>query len=228
MSASRPSLDFRSIFGRNHLIEPVGYGRVRKIVRLGSAVRSAREQFEIHETASQFPSTILRVPTPYSLIAPFSYTMEHVYEGIHIAPHEYASFSDLQAELTRFYEYMIACGYFPYGYTILKPVFGAYTLLDFSEFGTVQRDRVRFKHYRGYTFSLDQAWRELGPDSFTFLPAVSGDAVVYDPVSDEAVSYHPPPSAAERDGEFVEDLDALWLSHTAQVNLLVERYQTDY
>jgi hypothetical protein len=141
-------MEFNSIVGGQHTIEPIGYNQVRKKLRtdVQTVVRSIREQFLIHSLASDFQSPHIIIPTPIRIESPKSYVMDMVY---HFMPLDYCKFIDfpeLFDELIRFKNYMYVRGYFAAGFTILhhpeRP--HIYVCVDFSQFGTIDSNFVMF------------------------------------------------------------------------------------
>jgi hypothetical protein len=153
--------------GLNHLISPIGYNLVHKIVGRGANVRSAREQYEIHTYAYEFKSDILKIPKPECLIDSNSYLMEHVPQAYFLDPRAYRTDHPFLHELNRFYHHMISLGYYPHGFTVLNHTNGTYTLLDFSQFGSVQGGMIRFKHLL-YPIHILEAEKSYGFVSFLF------------------------------------------------------------
>jgi hypothetical protein len=137
--------EFVGIYGSHHIISPIGYGKIMKSVLRGSNVRSAYEQFAIHNIAYAFESSLLKIPKPVELFTN-EYSMEQIYEGCVLQKFYYKYNQDLMLELYRFYKYMIDNGYFPYNYTIMIVAPNRFVLLDFSEFGSVSNCLVKFKH----------------------------------------------------------------------------------
>ena len=133
-----------SVEGRNHYIEGIGNGEVLKSIRSGCKTRSAVEQFQIHSYAYSFASDILHIPKPVSIVDRKSYTMEEFETGVFVHPDTYFHSSTLFDEVIRFYKYMMDAGYWPYGYTIYKYNTTQYVLCDFSGFGTIQGQCVKF------------------------------------------------------------------------------------
>ena len=140
--------EFNAVQGSRHVIEPLGYQLVRKTVRPGHGARSAWEQYEIHGHAVRFPSYTLRIPPVHNLESRQSYVMNELPPGcVRVPMDKYGEHPVLIAELIRFYDYMAQFGYFAYGYTIFK-IEHVYILLDFSLFGSIQGEYVRFPGLR--------------------------------------------------------------------------------
>ena len=89
---------------------------------------------------------------------------------------------------------MISHGYYPHGFTVLNHTNGTYTLLDFSQFGTVQGGMIRFRHLLR-PINMLEAEKSYGLVSFLFPDGIliEGDysepekiegsaRIVYDPV----------------------------------------------
>lgn len=141
-------MEFTSIVGSQHTIEPIGYHQLRKKLRtdVRTAVRSIREQFLIHSLASDFQSPHIVIPEPIRIESSKSYIMDMVYHFMPLDPCKYKDFPELFEELIRFKNYMYVRGYFAAGFTILhhpeRP--HLYVLLDFSQFGTIDANFVMF------------------------------------------------------------------------------------
>jgi len=146
-------MDFRSIQGKNHLIEPIGYCQVRKTKKIGAQVRSTTEQFLIHEIAYEFVSPILCIPKPTRLDET-SYCMEQIWGGTVLPSQAVPFFPQLVSELRRFKEFLITKNIYPIGFTIHQinneSIEGwarscatpLYSLVDMSFFGIIQGSRV--------------------------------------------------------------------------------------
>jgi hypothetical protein len=177
--------EFLGAFGQNHIISPIGYGKVMKTVRRGSPVRSATEQHTIHNIAAQFFSPLIFIPRVHELIDTRSYLMDHVAPGHYLRTDFYKTNMHFIQELNRFYKHMIAEGYYPFNYTILYHETGQYTLMDFSQFGTYQDGAVQFKHLKK-PINLFEAERHYGILSFLVTTEIVLDSekieiCVYDP-----------------------------------------------
>lgn len=143
-------MEFKSVIGSHHLIEPIGYGIVRKVVKRGAPVRSAAEQFMIHSLAYTFVHPHIKTVKPICVESPRAYTMEQIYEGLLIPESDYQKHSELYVGLMEFQQFMAVRGYWPWGYKILWNGHTCF-ILDFSNFGTIDRDRIQFpkdKHRR--------------------------------------------------------------------------------
>jgi hypothetical protein len=142
-------MDFRSVQGKHHLIEPIGYCQVRKTKKVGAKVRSTTEQFLIHEIAYEFESSILCIPKPIRL-EETSYCMEQIWGGTGLPPRAIPFFPLLVYELRRFRDFLISKNIYPAGFTILqidkeciegwsRPCANPlYALVDMSCFGIIQ------------------------------------------------------------------------------------------
>lgn len=140
-------MEFTSIVGSQHTIEPIGYMQLRKKLRsdVKIVVRSIREQFLIHSIASDFKSHILFIPDPIRIESSKSYTMSMIYHFTPMDPNTYKNVHDLLEELIKFKNYMYINGYFAAGFSILhNPGVRAYALVDFSQFGTIDSNFVMF------------------------------------------------------------------------------------
>lgn len=140
-------MEFVSIVGSQHTIEPIGYHQVRKKRRrdVKYVVRSIQEQFLIHSIASDFRSHCLYIPTPLRIESPQSYIMDMVYHFVPLAPEHYKEFPELFNELIQFKNYMYTKGYFAAGFTILRhPQSSIFFIVDFSQFGTIDSYFVMF------------------------------------------------------------------------------------
>jgi hypothetical protein len=144
-------MDFKSVLGRHHLIEPIGYGLVRKTRRPRAPVRSAREQFLIHQEVYEFDSPILFIPKPVAQEAD-GYTMEE-FATYSVLPTDcIGMIPALREELTRLRDFLVPRGIYPLGFTILllvpESVVGwerpcisidpLYGLVDVSRFSFIQ------------------------------------------------------------------------------------------
>jgi hypothetical protein len=153
---------FRNVYGSHHIIVPYDHGFIiKKIYRHG--VRSACEQFEIHKLAADFIHPLLRAPRIGILINAKSYSMEQlfVYQKVH--PIFIYAYTQLKEALISYSDYMITCGYFPYGYSILFSG-SQFIITDFSKYGSIQYDRVYFKHLRTF-MSLSEAQTKFGVET---------------------------------------------------------------
>lgn len=140
-------MEFVSIVGSQHTIEPIGYHQVRKKRRrdVKCVVRSIQEQFLIHSIASDFRSHCLYIPTPIRIESSQSYVMDMIYHFTPISPDHYKDFPQLFEELINFKNYMYTKGYFAAGFTILHhPESPQFVLVDFSQFGTIDSYFVMF------------------------------------------------------------------------------------
>lgn len=140
-------MEFVSIVGSQHTIEPIGYHQVRKKRRrdIKYVVRSIQEQFLIHSIASDFRSQCLHIPTPLRIESSQSYVMDMIYHFAPMSPDHYKDFPQLFEELINFKNYMYTKGYFAAGFTILRhPQSPMFVLVDFSQFGTIDSYFVMF------------------------------------------------------------------------------------
>jgi hypothetical protein len=140
-------MEFLSIVGSQHTIEPIGYHQVRKKRRtdVRCVVRSIKEQFMIHSIASDFRSHCLHIPNPLRIESSQSYIMDMIYHFVPLAPEHYKEFPHLFEELINFKNYMYVRGYFAAGFTILRhPESPIFVLVDFSQFGTIDSHFVMF------------------------------------------------------------------------------------
>ncbi len=171
--------EYTAVQGSRHVIEPIGYHLVRKTVRPGHGARSAWEQYEIHGHAVQFPSQMLRIPPVHDLESRHSYIMYEIpLSCVRIPVDKYGEHPILISELIRFYDYMATFGYFAHGFTIFK-VDSVYVLIDFSLFGSIQGEYVRFPglHTR---FHVQDAFAIFG---IRMSEKIEQSGLVYDPVS---------------------------------------------
>lgn len=145
-------MEFLSVEGKNHIIEPVGYNIVRKRIKRGKMLRSAYEQYAIQGAASEFRSAHLCIIPPIRCESEFAYTMQQIYQGRIIPPVEYFTRFDLYIDLCKFKIFMLERGYMLRGFFIMEVATNFYTLLDFSRFGIVAGGRIRFpKDPKTYT-----------------------------------------------------------------------------
>lgn len=136
-------MEFKAVYGSHHVLEPLGYGIMRKTVKRRAPVRSAVEQYSIHNLAYMFHHPHLKTVKPLELESARSYTMEQLYEGVIIPERDYSKFPDLFVGLMEFQQYMAHRGYWAWGYKVIWNG-KVCILLDYSRFGTIDRDRVRF------------------------------------------------------------------------------------
>jgi hypothetical protein len=141
-------MEFKAVYGLHHVLEPIGYGILRKTIKRGAPVRSSTEQFAIHSLASMFSNPYIQVVKPLNLESSRSYTMEHIWEYVVIPEQEYSKFPNLFVALMEFQQYMALRGYWAWGYKVLWNQQKCY-IVDYSRFGTIDRDRVRFPDERG-------------------------------------------------------------------------------
>lgn len=161
-------MEFNSRYTETHILQPLAYNQIRKIRRRGTPVRSIREQYDIHQLAYMFESPVLKIACPYTCDAE-GYVMDCILDcECKIAPSGYCHIPELFSVLVEFYIYMLNNGYFPRDYTILKQ--GAlYYIVDFSRFGTMDRNRIRFpKDKRIY--SLQEAVESYGLRMYVHEP----------------------------------------------------------
>jgi hypothetical protein len=164
-------MEFKSIVGSQHILEPIGYNQVRKKRRydVRYVVRSIQEQFLIHSLASDFRGTCLFVPKPIRLEPP-AYIMDMLYSFEILQPHKYKDTPQLFEDLIHFKNYMYIRGYFAAGFTILQhtaiPVFA---IVDFSQFGTIDSNFVMFPKlsYKYTIFEAETSFGLIGHDIVT-------------------------------------------------------------
>lgn len=140
-------MEFTSVVGSQHILEPIGYNIVRKRKRRDVCwvVRSIQEQYMIHSLAADFSSQTLYIPKPILIESSNSYTMEFLYLCKRMDPSQFSSDPTLFDELIRFKNYMYVRGYFAAGFSILKhPERPVYILVDFSQFGSIDQFFVMF------------------------------------------------------------------------------------
>jgi len=125
---------FIAIQGSNHVLEPLGYGAIRKTVKRGSKVLSAADQFEIHQIASMFQSPLFTILPPLELESQRSYTMPYLLDVGYFDLESHGGF--FHNEYNRFYEFMMGEGYFPFGSKVLFSQ-GKLHIIDFSHYGTI-------------------------------------------------------------------------------------------
>jgi len=125
---------FVAIQGSNHVLEPLGYGVIRKTVKRGSKVLSAADQFQIHQIASLFQSPLFTILPPLVLESQRSYTMPYLLDINYLGLE--AQIGYFQREYNRFCEFMISEGYFPFGSKVLYSQ-GKLHIIDFSHYGTI-------------------------------------------------------------------------------------------
>jgi hypothetical protein len=165
-------MEFTSIVGSQHTIEPIGYNQVRKKLRtdVRLVVRSIREQFLIHSLACDFQSPIILIPNPIRIETSKSYIMDMIYHFAPLNPCEYTNDPELFEELIKFKNYMYIRGYFAAGFSILHhPSARTYVLVDFSQFGSIDSNFVMFpKIPLKYTIlEAESAYGLIGRDIVT-------------------------------------------------------------
>ena len=125
---------FIAIQGSNHVLEPLGYGVIRKRVKPGSKVLSATDQFEIHQIASLFQSSLFTILPPLELESHRSYTMPYLMDVCYFDLENNGDF--FQREYCRFCDFMMGEGYFPFGNKVLFSQ-GKLHIIDFSHYGMI-------------------------------------------------------------------------------------------
>lgn len=144
-------MDFKSKTGTHHLLIPIGYGEVQKIIMEKGDIHDAHTQYEIHTIAQKYNSNYLMIPKCISLTSHKSYTMKIIYDAKVVPPHKWPNDSILFTELLKFYTFMMEAGYFPKQFTVLQNAH-KYCLIDFSHFGIIQKNKVYFpKNKHAYT-----------------------------------------------------------------------------
>jgi len=147
-----------------HLIEPIGYGLLRKTVRRKALVNAATDQYEIHKVAADFRSTWIRVPPPCSLDSTYSYTMTEC-EDCDALPESVVSdlvcaLDAVDTDFAAFKCYMMNEGYFARSNRFLRKrttfTQPPFYLVDFSLYGHIQGGLVRFPDLP-WTYSMFQA-----------------------------------------------------------------------
>ena len=149
-------MEFGSIFATQHTIEPIGYNEIRK-TRIGTNLRSAVEQFEIHCIAQEFQSDILRIPKPCRLESHRSYVMEHIHDCVKIPSSMLSKIHDLDVELLRFKQWCMDRSLYPMFFSVLRSP-SHYILVDFSRFGVIDRGLV---HVPGFSFKFTLSFIDL-------------------------------------------------------------------
>lgn len=139
--------EYVAAYGRHHIIEPIGYNIVQKIIKRRAPVRSAPEQYEIHAVAAEFVSDVIKIPKPHAVVSKQSYTMEHIYDAVKVPQNDYLKIPQLFVALLEFQQYMNTRGYWAYGYTVLT-AWGRFYLVDFSGFGAIDGHYVKFPKNR--------------------------------------------------------------------------------
>ena len=153
---------YRALHTQNHLIEPLGYGIVKKTVRRGARVHSGLEQYRIQSIAALYESKWFSVPNPLPLeLSSKSYAMPEVIDCHVMSRSELMTYMDLNTEMelawTRYVLYMIKEGYFVRGSKVLCCNEGTpFRILDTSLYGTIQGDLVKFPDER-WAYSILQA-----------------------------------------------------------------------
>jgi hypothetical protein len=204
-------MEFTSVLGSCHLMIPIGYNQVRKMI-ISRFVRSAVEQWEIHKLALLYESPLLYIPQLYNLETAGAYTMEQFYDGKLLKDEDYYVHSFFMSELERFKRHMIACGYWPFGFKIFHDNrSGRYILIDFSRFGSIDRGRVRFPKIQKI-FTLEEAEDTL----WTYYPVTQ--PVVRDELLDDGLE--------DLQMLSLEDLCSSFTSMYPECTELVEKNET--
>jgi hypothetical protein len=152
---------YRALRTATHLIEPLGYGILRKTVNRGAPVHSASEQYRIHTVASLFESQWITIVDPLRLESSRSYTLSELVDCTILTEDQIWAYMKiyplLKEEWTRFVLFIIGEGYFPRGMKLLRCTTGTpFRILDVSLFGHVQGDFVRFPD-KPWTYSIIQS-----------------------------------------------------------------------
>lgn len=149
-------MEFTSIQGKRHLIEPIGYNIVRKKILPGKMLHSAVTQFEIHRKAFEFKSNLLFIPEPLTIESAYSYTMKQIYEYRILTVNEYIQHIAFFLELCRYKQFMIDAGFWPRGFTVACNSVGQFMLFDFSDYGIIDKGYVKFPREK-VRYTLDAA-----------------------------------------------------------------------
>ena len=145
----------------NHILRPIGYGRIEKYVKRGSPVLSAAEQFTIQRDATRFESELIYIPTPYELNSR-SYTMDMIPNIVRVPIIYYAAYPVLLHEIVRFIAFMLRNNYFVHSFDLLYDrTQQRFAIVDFSHCGFIQGTAVRFPHDDN-TYSIDEADMKYG------------------------------------------------------------------
>ena len=158
---------YNTILGTNHTIDGIGYNQIIKTILPGKKIRSAQEQYTIQMLAYEFTSRTIFIPKPLNVIDNRSYTMDEFRQGEYVNPDKYFHSEELFEELLRFYDYMKDVGYWPFRYTIYKYPNEQYVLCGFSQFGTIQGNRVKFPK-NPHIFSLEEVEKKFSPRFYYF------------------------------------------------------------
>lgn len=135
--------EYVAVYGSHHIIEPIGYNIIHKIIKRLAPVRSAHEQYEIHKIATEFVSDVVKIPKVHDIVSKQSYTMEHLYDFAQVRPSDYAKIPQLFVALLEFQQFMKDRGYWAYGYSVLV-TWGKFYVVDFSGFGAIDGHYVKF------------------------------------------------------------------------------------
>lgn len=145
----------------NHILRPIGYGRIEKYVKRRAPVRSAAEQFTIQRDATHFESELIYIPTPHVLNSR-SYTMDMIPNAIFVPVIHYAEYAVLLHEIVRFIGFMLRNNYFMHSFDLLYDKSQQrFAIVDFSHCGFIQGTAVRFPHDDN-TYSIDEADAKYG------------------------------------------------------------------
>lgn len=160
--------EYSLLDGSNVVINRIGYSRYIQTNKIDIQLRSANEQYTIHEIAHMFESNTIKIPKPLYVVDNSSYIMEEFKHGTFVRPDTYYHTYALFIELKRFYAFMIQHGYWPYNFVIFRYDLSKFVMFDFSGFGTIQGIYVKFpKDRRMYTFK--EAERKFAPKFYDYF-----------------------------------------------------------
>jgi len=156
-------MDFLSVDATNHILIPTAYNRIMRCVKSNSSVHNAYTQAEIHKAARRFESPVLYIPRVYDVLNNKQYETECIYheKKDRVAPYLFQLFPVLFVELFRFKEFMFKEGYFMRDITIIRMSKRLWAVIDFSKFGYIDKNKVRFPKQR-FTYTLDEAEKDYG------------------------------------------------------------------
>jgi hypothetical protein len=98
--------------------------------------------------------------------------MDQIMDNQRIHNYEYSNFPELFVDLISFAQYMISNGYWPYNFSIFSTGPSQFILLDFSQFGCIDRNKVRFPKL-AKTYTLDEAAALYGIHMYEDIDVIS-------------------------------------------------------
>lgn len=149
-----------------HIIQPIAYNQIRKTCKPRKHIHSAYEQYSIHCIAHQFVSDVLKIPKPHYCESYYSYVMDQIPDYEHIPVDMYGLIPELVVAILSFTQYMITNGVWPRNFSIFHIGNRQFILLDFSRFGYISSNRVKFPK-ESETYTLCEASLFFGIQFYT-------------------------------------------------------------